>query len=300
MIASEPLRSWRLPSGRLHSGRRKAILDGLLIAGLVVLAATLGAAWLDRTGAYDARTYWDAARGSMYARPVLGAPNAYYYSPAFIQLLSPLLALPYPAFLAAWYVVLGGALVAVTRWWLIVALATVVVGTEMIRGNIETLMALAIVIGFRFPAAWAFILLTKVTPGVGLLWFAVRREWRSLAIALGSTVLVAALSFVFAPGLWFDWIRSLIDNAGVSVPWPYFPVPLIVRAPIAAAIVAFGATRNWRWTVPVAAAVGMPALWPVNLTILVAVLPLSSLTSRLANPSPVTAEHSLLPEPHEG
>ena len=43
----------------------------------------------------------------------------------------------------------------------------------------------AIVLGFRWPFTWAFVLLTKVTPGVGLLWFAVRREWRSLAIALG-------------------------------------------------------------------------------------------------------------------
>jgi len=298
-------------SGRLHSGRRRAILDGLFIAGLVALTATLAAAWLDGTGAYDARTYWDAAHGFMYARPVLGAPNAYYYSPAFIQLLSPLFALPYPAFLAVWYAILGAALVAVTRWSLIVVLATVVVGIDIIRGNIEMLMALAIVVGFRFPAAWAFILLTKVTPGVGLLWFLVRREWRSLAMAVGATLLVVALSFVFAPSLWFDWIRSLIDNAGVSIPWPYLPVPLIVRGPVAAAIVAFGATRNWRWTVPVAAAVGMPALWPVNLTILVAVLPLSSLTSRLMGSSPASpasappssagsTEGSMLPEPHQG
>jgi hypothetical protein len=271
--------------GRLQGGRRKAILDGLFIAGLVALVVTLVAAWSDPTGAYDARTYWDAARGFMYARPVLGAPNAYYYSPAFIQLLSPLLALPYPLFLAVWYAILGAALVAVTRRWLIVALATVVVGIDIVRGNIEMLMALAIVVGFRFPAAWAFILLTKVTPGVGLLWFLVRREWRALAMAVGATLLVVLLSLVFAPGLWFDWIRSLIDNSAVSIPWPYFPVPLIVRGPVAAAIVAFGATRNWRWTVPVAAAVAMPALWPVNLTILVAVLPLASITRRIAGMS---------------
>lgn len=281
--------------GRLRGGR-KAILDGLFIAGLVALVVTLVAAWLDGTGAYDARTYWGAARGVMYARPVLGAPNAYYYSPAFIQLLSPLLALPYPIFLAVWYGILGGALVAVTRWWLIVALTTVVVGIDIIRGNIEMLMALVIVIGFRFPAAWAFILLTKVTPGVGLLWFVVRREWRSLAMALGGTLAVVALSFVFAPGLWFDWFRSLIDNAGVSIPWPYFPVPLIVRVPVAAAVVAFGATRNWRWTVPVAAAVGMPALWPVNLTILVAIVPLSSLTSRIAGGLRASASDGLATE----
>ena len=35
--------------------------------------------------------------------------------------------------------------------------------------------------------SWAFVLLTKVTPGIGLLWFAIRRRWRDLAIALGVT-----------------------------------------------------------------------------------------------------------------
>ena len=56
-----------------------------------------------------------------------------------------------------------------------VLLATV----ELAGGNISLLLAVAIVVGFRWPAAWAFVLLTKVTPGIGLLWFVVRREWRS-------------------------------------------------------------------------------------------------------------------------
>ncbi len=49
-------------------------------------------------------------------------------------------------------------------------------------------------IGFRYPAAWSLILLTKITPGIGLLWFAVRREWRALAIALGATAAIASVS----------------------------------------------------------------------------------------------------------
>ena len=51
-------------------------------------------------------------------------------------------------------------------------------------------IAAAIVIGFRWPAAWSLVLLTKITPGIGLLWFAVRREWRSLAIALGAVIMI--------------------------------------------------------------------------------------------------------------
>jgi hypothetical protein len=276
---------------RFTAHHRKAVRDGLFIAGLIALVATLVGAWLDQTGAYDAHSYWQAFRGYMYARPVLGAPQAFYYSPAFLQVLWPLLALPFPVFLALWYALLGGSLAVLTRQWLIVALISVIVGIDIIRGNIEMLMAVAVVVGFRFPAAWAFILLTKVTPGVGLLWFVVRREWRALAQAIVATLVVVGASFVLAPGLWVDWIRSLIDNAAVSIPWPYFPVPLVVRLPAAAVIVAIGAMRTWRWTVPVAAAVAMPALWPVNLAILVAVVPLTS--ARLL-------PHAAVPQPAPG
>ena len=248
--------------------------DGLLVAGLVLLTFQLVQAWgSGGQQAYDARAYWAAARGDMYARPGIGTFMAYYYSPAFQQLLAPLLNLPFPAFLAGWYVLGGGALVLLTRRWLVLALIPVVVVQDLIGGNIQVLMALAIVAGFRFPAAWAFILLTKVTPGIGLLWFVVRREWRNLAIALGATAVIAAVSFVFAPALWVQWIGTLRDNARVDANWAYLPFPLLVRLPIAAAVVSFGAARGWRATVPIAATLALPALWPVNLTMLVAVIP---------------------------
>jgi hypothetical protein len=259
--------------------RVRAIRHGLLVAGLVLLGALLVRAWLSATDAsageaYDARAYWEAARGAPYARPVLGSPVAYYYSPAFLQVFGPLLALSFPAFLAAWYTLNGAALVAVTRSWLPIALLTGFVPLEIIRGNIETLMALAIVAGFRWPAVWAFILLTKVTPGVGLLWFVGRREWRNLAIAAGATVAIAAVSFVIAPSLWFEWVGSLIGNTGVNIDWPYFPVPLAIRLPAAAALALVAGWRGWRWLVPIASTLAMPAIWPVNLTLLVAIFPL--------------------------
>ena len=47
---------------------------------------------------------------------------------------------------------------------------------------------MAIVLGLRHSAAWAFPLLTKVLPGVGMVWHVVRREWGSLAIATGVTL----------------------------------------------------------------------------------------------------------------
>ena len=272
--------------------RVRAIRHGLLLAGLVVLATVLVGAWRTASEtsageAYDARAYWEAAHGDAYARPVLGSPVAYYYSPAFLQVFGPLFALSFPAFLAVWYVLNGAALVAVTRAWLPLALLTGVVDLEVLRGNIETLMALAIVAGFRWPATWAFILLTKVTPGVGLLWFVARREWRSLAIAVGATAAVAAVSFVFAPALWASWVASLIANAGVSIPWEYFPVPLVVRLPVAAGLALLAGWRGWRWLVPIASTLAMPALWPVNMTLLVAIFPLIGRRAAERGVSPV-------------
>ena len=91
---------------------------------------------------------------------------------------------------------------------------------ELAMGNIHAFIAVAIVLGFRWPAAWAFVLLTKVTPGVGLLWFAVRREWRNLAIALGATAAIVAVSFVIAPALWAEWLDVLAGRSGAPAGWP--------------------------------------------------------------------------------
>ena len=41
------------------------------------------------------------------------------------------------------------------------------VALELYHGNIHLWIAAAIVLGFRYPWTWAFVLLTKVTPGVG-------------------------------------------------------------------------------------------------------------------------------------
>ena len=51
---------------------------------------------------------------------------------------------------------------------------------DLVRGNIHVLLAVTILAGFRYPGAWSFVVLTKVTPGIGLLWFAIRREWGAL------------------------------------------------------------------------------------------------------------------------
>ena len=56
---------------------------------------------------------------------------------------------------------------------------------------------------------WAFVILTKVTPGIGLLWFVVRREWRNLGIALAATAIVAGGSALTMPLAWQQWAHVL-------------------------------------------------------------------------------------------
>ena len=120
------------------------------------------------------------------------------------------------------------------------------------------------------------MLLTKITPGLGLLWFVVRREWRQLAIALGATAAIVALSFVLMPDQWRTWIDVVIRNAaaGRSGTWASVPLPLWIRLPAAVALITWGARTDRRWTVPVASMLALPAVWYGGLSMLLAVIPL--------------------------
>ena len=155
---------------------------------------------------------------------------------------------------------------------------------ELVGGNISLLLAVAMVVGFRWPAAWAFVLLTKVTPGIGLLWFAVRGEWRSLGIALGATALVVAASALIMPGAWIEWLELLVRLAGRDGTWAAVPIPFLVRLPIAISVVVWGARTDRRWTVPAAGMIALPALWYGSLTMLLAVVALRDPDRNAVNP----------------
>jgi hypothetical protein len=127
------------------------------------------------------------------------------------------------------------------------------------------------------------VLLTKVTPGVGLLWFAVRREWRSLGIALGVTAVIASVGVALAPDLWVEWVRSM-SVTGASVGPNQVPVPLAVRVVAAAALVAWGARTDRRWTVVVAAMLALPTLWTHGFAMLAGIVALERMRRSAAIP----------------
>jgi hypothetical protein len=221
----------------------------------------------------DARCYWLPSLLDPYAASDWTNPIAYVYSPAFLQLISPLTRLPWQAFVAAWTAILLLAVRFLTGPRLLAA-GIVFAAMELAGGNISLLLATAIVVGFRWPAAWAFVLLTKVTPGIGLLWFAARREWRSLAIAFGTTLAVIAGSAIFLPVAWSEWTDVLIRNGGRDGTWAALPIALWIRLPIAIAVVVWGARTNRRWAVPVASLIALPAVWYGSLSMLLAIVAL--------------------------
>jgi hypothetical protein len=262
--------------------RLRPIRDGAILACFVLAGAhALG---ILETGV-DAHAYWAADPLDPYGVVRDGQQDAYFYSPVFAQLLGPLHLLPWPWFIASWTLLLTAALVWQAGLWTGFALLLVPVFVDLTVGNIHLLMAAAIVAGFRWPWLWALPLLTKITPGVGLLWFAVRREWRSLAVALAATAALALVSFVIAPGLWFRWVEIL----GETSKGPDFvfivPAPLWVRLAIAVPLVVWGARTDRFWTVPVAAMLGLPVLRVNGLAMLVAVIPL---VPRLVGDSPAS------------
>jgi hypothetical protein len=224
----------------------------------------------------DLHAYWDTRFGISYlgANPFL--IGAYLYSPAFAQAIAPLTLLSWPVFAGVW----TGLMLVTFAWlcgrWSAPLLLSLAVGLEFLLGQIDIFIAAAIVIGFRYPAVWAFPLLTKVAPGIGLLWFAFRKEWRKLGIAVAATVSIAAVSALIAPQAWHDWLELL--RISVTVPHPvsgdYLAVPLALRLPFAIGIIAWGARTDRYWTVPVAVLLAMPILWINVFTLLIAVIPL--------------------------
>ena len=223
----------------------------------------------------DAHAYWAASRGELY-RSAPTTVDAFLYSPAFMHLITPVVWLPWPLFAA---VVLGAAgltfayLLAPLGWRWGVPLWLCCTG-EILTGNIFWVLALVALFGRRVPSLWVVPLLTKITPGVGLLWFLVRRQWAALAVAAATLVVVVGLSYAVAPGLWQAWVDFLLHNAGSSthsVGSRIVPPP-VVRFPLAIVLVAWGARKERPWTLPVGMLLATPVIGLGSFTILAALV----------------------------
>ena len=224
----------------------------------------------------DSHAYWVANPADPYRDARLGGVDAFLYAPAVAQLLAPFTHLPFEVFRVLLGAVSLGTLAAAGAAYTLVVPGVI---EDLVRGNIHVLLAAAIIAGFRWPGLWSAMLLTKVTPAVGLVWFAVRREWRALAQVAAVTALMVAVSILFfGMGAWQEWIRLLATSAESPRTYTYLgiaPPPLLVRMPLAVVVVAWGALSNRRWTVPVAAFLALPVIWPSGFALLAAIPPLA-------------------------
>jgi len=236
----------------------------------------------------DAYTFWVAWRdGHLYPRhwePV----SEYVYSPAFVQLLWPWMQLAWPLANAVWTALQTVALI----WMLgpigaLVALAFPIPslaghGTAVFaaidKGNPMVLTAAAITLGLtRWPGSFAYVLLTKVSAGIGILYFLVRREWRALGLALGTTLAIAVVSALFSSGLWVEWGRLLYGavstsgSAGALSKEEFMPLPLAVRGVIGVGVVALAGAGGWLWAVPIGCFLALPDIHLGGYAVLTAV-----------------------------
>jgi hypothetical protein len=245
------------------------------VVGIVIVAVAEPYDWARTVTGHDARPYWTALFSFPYATSRVGEHNAYLYSPAFLELIAPLRAMPWQLFMAFW----TGILILATLYLVgpvLLGPVLILALPELIGGNITLLMAAAIVAGFRYPGTWAFPLLTKVTPGVGLIWFGVRRQWRAFGMAVAMTGGVILLSVLFTtPVAWSEWFHVLAGNAGSPIDSGSLPVPLLVRLPMAVVLIAWAARSDRRWALPIGCLLALPVIWYGSLSLLVAVIPLA-------------------------
>lgn len=230
----------------------------------------------------DAWSYWTANLASLYPAN-WGPDGTYIYPPVLAQITTLLHPIGWQVFIVVWTTLLWAALAYMLgRWtWLFVALGIVALIFRLpyeagdvlghaLNGNVQLFIAAGLVVALRGDAGgnaagialgWLPGLLTKVVSGIGLVWYAIRLEWRPLVISLAAAAAVAAVSFVLVPSQWFQWVDWMIKNANVPPPVLVEPVPFIVRLPMSLALLVWGARTNRTWVVPIAVGWGTPALY---------------------------------------
>ncbi len=241
-----------------------------LVVGLVASHLAVSAVSSSLTVPYlawDSHAYWVALSSPHpYAGARVGDIGSFLYPPPFLQLLAPLGRLPWPVFAFGWAAVLTATAISLLRrvpdrlYWLLPLLVWIAAADNW-AGNINLLLAYAVVIAIERPAVWPVVGLTKLTPVIGLLWHPFRREWRATAVAVGLTFTLAGMSWVAAPEMWREWTTNVVFGRPVDGYAQSLPVPLAVRLPLAVALLWWGARAGRPVAVPLACALALPVIW---------------------------------------
>ncbi len=272
-------------AGRVVERYKRPLRDGLILVGILRAAwyYLVQGIWPWTFIGVDARAYWGVDLAHPYAASGVGDVSTYLYSPAFAQVTAPLSLLPYPLFLALWIGLLAVVFAWLVRPWPWAAVILVLpVSYELLVGNVHFLLAAAIVVGLQWPIVLPLGVLTKITPSVAMGWHLVRRDWHRLAVGLGFTAAISAVSYLIAPSAWADWVAFLAASPGRSD-------LLLPRIALGAVLVVVGALSGRRWLVPVAVWISLPVIWVNSWVILLAAIRLRDRVAPAGSVAPAAA-----------
>jgi hypothetical protein len=248
--------------------------DVMLLLGLGVgIAIAMGAF----ANPVDATAYWLAGTSTnLYPSDWSAVAVGYlFYPPPIAQLSRLIQPIGWQIFIVLWMV-----LVFASFWYCARRLSLLLVAIGIpyflgigpdapatflsyaLLGNIQWPLAAATLIALKRPAMWAVLLTTKVSTAIGWWWHVFRGEWRAAAIGALASLAVIAVSVVFGPDLWAQFITFAMRNGNfANPPMPLFPVPFGIRIVTGMALLFWGARTGRAWTVPVACGWALPALY---------------------------------------
>jgi len=235
----------------------------------------------------DEHAYWLAARRLIDGLPLYDptvtviTPYAYLYPPVLAQVMTPIAAVvPSWLFSAGWTVAMGLALFWLADRDVIRALALVAfppVAVEFWYRNVHLFLAVMVVLGLRRWSGWFAIgAAIKVSPGLGIPYLALRRQWRAAATGAAVGLAILALSVVVGVDQWAAWISFLLQQDPLAQS-AFIAIPFPVRAAIGFAVMVVGsqvAPRYGHILLVVAVTLALPSLWFTGLSLLVAIVPL--------------------------
>jgi hypothetical protein len=263
---------------------------------IVWLAAILGALiglgalrlHLDMDPLADVHAYYDAATRLNAGQPLYaqtaGTNDAdfYRYPPLLAIAFRPLALLPFDAAAAVWMVLLLGAC-AVTlyriglgrRTWLAVGMLAMPILWTLAIGQAQALVTMLLAFGSPFGVALAGHL--KLTPWLAAVFWAARRDVRSLARFAGWVVALGLLQLALAPQATVDFLQfpSLAQVGDVVNLSPYAVSPALwaVFIVVGVAVAWRLASTRWGWAAAVALSVlATPRLLAYQLSTLLAAL----------------------------
>jgi len=267
---SGPVAKWQLGIPTLLF----VVSAALCVVVLVLLTVSKG-------DPVDALSYWLTDPVNPY--PMNRVEYQFGYSPVIAQVWAPLFELPLAGFVFLFRVVEVVGLLILAGPLAGALIFTTPMASEVNAANINMLLGVVMVLGFRWPALWSIALLTKPSMGIGLLWFVFRGEWRRAAIPISIAGALSLVSFVFAPQLWFQWVDWVLHGTSPVGEWPY-PYPIWARLPISLLIMIWAVRTNRPWAVVLASALSLPRLYFMSPAILVAMIPLTPWLGRLVVP----------------